>query len=92
MSARFPTSYVPRFNHRASFPVPYTRAQWLDAVKLPALNNWRLVGPSTAVTNHVRGVLQFSASPAVSLLSCSFSCSFLRTFLLAFRCDTLMRF
>jgi hypothetical protein len=63
MSSRFPTSLVRRFNHRAGYPVPYTRDQWLEALKLAALNNWRLYGPSTVSVSNVAGMLTTAESP-----------------------------
>jgi hypothetical protein len=40
MSSGFPTSYVRRFDYRASHPIPYTREQWMQILELARYNNW----------------------------------------------------
>jgi hypothetical protein len=64
MSGRFPTSFVRRDNHHASHPVPYTRHQWEDAIKLAILNDWRSVGRSGVVFSKVHGILRSFPDPA----------------------------
>jgi hypothetical protein len=40
MSSRFPSCHVPRFDYRATYPIPYSREQWESMLQLAEANYW----------------------------------------------------